>query len=151
MSLPVPYAPKNKGVTLIELLIVMSIISVIGITTIPLGANFLQRNALRNKTNELVTTLSVAKINSISGKEDSQWGVNVDSNNITLFRGASFAARDTAFDEVYIIPASLNITPFEVVFSKNVGDPSTTLDILLSNNLDSKRVTVNEVGTINLL
>lgn len=142
---------KNKaGVTIIELLIVLAIVIVLGATTMPMGSSFLERNSLKNKTNELLTSLKVAQINSISGKENSKWGVTVVSNNIILFKGDSYATRDSEFDRIYTIPTSVSVTPFEVVFERNTGNPSNTQLITITNSFDTKTLTVNEVGNVDL-
>lgn len=141
----------SKGITIIELLIVIAIIAIIGASTTPMLSNFLVRNFLRNKTNELTASLRTAQINSISGKEDSQWGVNISSSDITLFKGSSFASRDPDFDQPFSIPASINITNDEIMFDRLTGNPDSTATLSVSSNAgESNTVSVNEVGTVNV-
>lgn len=142
---------NNRGVSIIELLLVIAIIAVIGATTIPAGAGFLVRNHLKNKTNEVVSTLRAAQINTLSGKEDSQWGVQISSNQIIMFKGASYSTPGTTFDQEYNIPASISITQTEIVFDKLTGNPDTTATITVSSNVGaSNTVTVNEVGVVDV-
>ena len=141
----------SRGVTLVELLIVIALIAIIGASTTPVLSNFLARNYLRNKTNELVASLRTAQINTISGKEDSQWGVNTSTSEITLFKGSSFAGRDTNFDQSFSIPATITITTDEIVFDRLTGDPDAVATLTITSNAgDSNTVTVNEVGTVNV-
>lgn len=143
----------KRGVSLVELLLVLAILFVVLTAGYPLGAGFLERNALDTKASETVNSLRVAQINSISGKEDANWGVRIDSSNITLFKGTSYAARDSFFDEIYEIPARLNITsvPQEVVFDKLNGNPSTTFTVTYSNDSgESVNISINEVGVVDV-
>lgn len=141
----------QRGVSLIEIILVIAIIALIGATTIPAGSAFLIRNHLRNKANELATSLRIAQINTLVGKEDSQWGVHISSSQIIMFKGATYSAPGTSFDQDYDIPASISITQTEVVFDKLTGNPNSTATITVSSNAgDSNTVTVNEVGAVNV-
>jgi len=127
----------HKGVTLIELLLVIS--------------NFLVRNNLQNKVNEVVSTLRTAQLNSISSKGDSRWGVTATTDDIILFRGDSYASRDPTYDEKFSIPKSVTVTSFEVAFNKLTGNPNQVLTVILSNNIgESYTVSLNEVGIVDL-
>lgn len=92
-----------KGFTLVELLLVIAIVAFVGATSIPVGSAFLVRNQLKNKTNEIVSSMRTAQLESISGKEDSQWGVSIDASEIILFKGSSYIARDSDFDQIFSI------------------------------------------------
>lgn len=141
----------KSGVSLIELLLVIAIIAVLGATTIPAGSSFLVRNHLRNKTNEVVSSLRTAQINSLSGKENSQWGVHISASQIIMFKGSSYSAPGTSFDQKYNIPTSISITQTEIVFDKLTGNPDTTATITVSSNAgQSNTVTVNEVGAVDV-
>lgn len=137
---------SKKGVTLIELLLVVTITAIIGAATIPVASSFLVRNHLRNKTNELVSSLRTAQINSINGKEDRQWGVDISATEIKMY-----AVGDSSFDQVYSIPSSVTITQDTIIFDKLTGNPDDTLSISVTNNVgDSNTVSVNEVGIVDV-
>lgn len=141
----------NLGVTFIELIMIVAFVSIIGATAIPIGSGFLVRNHLRNKTSELVSSLRTAQLNSLSGKENSQWGVNIESNSMVLFKGSSFIGRDQSFDELFTIPASITITPVEVVFDKVTGNPNTAATITIQSNAnDIRTVAINQVGVVDV-
>ena len=141
---------NKKGVSIIELLIVIAIISVIGVTVIPIGAGFLERNTARNKVNEVVESLRVARINAMSGKNDSQWGTTVTASEIVLFQGDSYATRNPDYDISYSVPQSVNITTFEVIFDEITGNPNQTLTINIISDLTSRVVQLNELGVVNV-
>ncbi len=142
---------RKNGFTLIELLLVVAIVSIIGVSGSAIGQRFLVTNYLENKTNELASILITAQLNSMSGKENSQWGVSVSGNQMTLFKGNSYITRDPSFDTSFNIPGSISITNDEVVFSRVVGEPDVVATyILTANDGSSSTVTVNEVGVVNV-
>lgn len=141
----------RQGVSIIELLLTISLVAIIGASATPVYTNFLARNYLENKTNEVISSLQTAKTNSISGKEDSSWGVYLTSE-ITLFKGSTYATRDAAFDQTYPIPISITVSGIsEIVFGQPVGDPNLTGTITIANNQnESNTLTINQFGTINV-
>lgn len=142
---------KNYGFTLIELLLVVAIVAILGVSGSAIGQRFLVSNYLENKTNELVSVLRTAQLNAISGKEDSQWGVNVTGGQIILFKGSSYAGRDTDFDTSFKIPGSVGVTNDEVVFSQVSGEPDAVATYSLSaSGASGRTVTVNELGVVNV-
>lgn len=141
---------QSQGFSLIELLLVITIIALLGTAILPVGSSFLIRNHLKNKTNEVVSSLRLAQINTLAGKENSQWGLYISANKIIMFKGSSYAVPGTSFDQSYDIPASITITQTEIVFDKLTGNPNTTANIAISSNLDSHTVSVNEVGVVDV-
>jgi Tfp pilus assembly protein FimT len=139
----------QTGVSFVELLLIIAITTILSVGAYPFGVGFLARNHLKNKTNEIVSSLRIAQINSISGKEDSQWGVYVDSSSIIMFMGSSYVAPGTNQDQIYEVPNTITIasSPAEVVFDKLNGDSSSAVTITLTNAIgDSNTIFVNEVG-----
>ena len=141
------------GVSIVELILVIAIVVILSAIAYPFGVSFLARNHLKNKTNEIVSSLRIAQINSISGKEDSQWGIYIDSDNIIMYMGSSYVPPGTDQDQSYEIPGAISISPnpTELVFDKLNGDPSSTATITVTNSLgNSNTITVNEVGIVDV-
>lgn len=136
---------NSKGVTLIELLVVIAIIAILGATTIPIGSGFLIRNNLANKQNELITSLHNAQLNSISGKENTQWGVEISTSNIKMF-----AVGNSSFDQSFDIPSSISITPATIIFDQLTGNPDAVASLTISSNQNSKIISINELGVVNV-
>lgn len=142
---------SNQGITFIEVLIVVTITAIIGASAISLSSNFLNSNNFKNKTNEIVSLLRFAQINSMAGKEDSSWGVKISENKITLYKGNSFETRESPFDSTYDIPQTVSITQGDYVFEKLTGNPDSTATITVQSNAgDSANISVNEIGIVDV-
>lgn len=138
----------QKGFTLIELLLSISVVMVLAAIAIPVYSLLQVKNDLDVATNTTLQTLRRAQVLSQAVDGDSSWGVKLQLSDITLFKGASYALRDTTFDEVYTL--SGNVTPSgisEVVFSKLLGVPNTTGTLTLtSSNNNVQNITLNSKG-----
>lgn len=144
----------SKGFTLLELIIVVAISFIIGITAVPFYSNFFTQNAVSNSTDQLVAELRKAQIYSITGKQGGSWGVNYNYTNgtgtITLFKGASYATRTTAFDENFFVYSPATVSGFTTVtYMHATGTPSAVQTITVLDNNNSHLVTVNALGVVN--
>lgn len=141
---------KMRGFTLVEMLLSVSIITLLVGLSVPVYATFVGRNDLDVTRQSLVEALRRAQTYARAVEGDSTWGVAILSSQAVLFKGASYATRDAAFDE--IIPMEGNVTNSggEIVFSKLSGTPnasaSTTLTQTTTN--DSRTVTINAKGMV---
>lgn len=137
-----------KGFTLIELILVIATITVLSAIAIPVYSLLQVRNDLDVATNTTIQTLRRAQTLSQAVDGDSIWGVKLQTSDITLFKGADYALRDTTYDEDYSL--SGNVTPTgvsEVVFSKLLGNPNTTGTLILtSSNNEIQNITLNSKG-----
>ncbi len=141
----------EKGITLIELLLVIAIMTIIATSTASFGSSFLIRNRTDNKVNEVVSSLRTAQINAMSGKGNSKWGVYTTSAEIILFMGATYATRDDTYDQTFLVPASVSVSVAEVIFDTITGNPDATDTIFISNNIgESFSISVNEVGIVDV-
>jgi hypothetical protein len=82
---------------------------------------------------------------------NSSWGVAYQSSKIILFQGASYTSRNPAFDEVFAVSPSVNISGLtEVVFQRKTGLPQTTPTITISSIGTTKVITINSQGVVEL-
>lgn len=140
---------SGRGFTILELLLVMASIAIIAGFSIPLWRNQLIKNDLDVAVMTISQTLKRAQILAQAVDGDIGWGVKVQSGNITLFKGNTYAARDTNFDETFtlqsaIVPSGLS----EVDYTKFTGLPGTTGTIILTTEQDNKSITINAKGMI---
>jgi prepilin-type N-terminal cleavage/methylation domain-containing protein len=141
---------KRSGFTLLEVLLSIALIAVMAGVTIPVYISSQVRNDLDIATVEIVQTLRRGQILAQAVDGDTSWGMRVASGSITLFKGASYAARDSAFDEIFEVPT--NIAPSgitEVVFSKFTGLPQTAGTITLTSSTNETRnIVINQKGMV---
>ena len=138
-------ADKTLGLTLIELLLVISIIMILGTFSSVFYSNLLSRNAVSNTAEQLVGQLRKAQIYTMEGKGNDSWGVRIEPSQIVLFAGST-----SAFDEVFSVNQNISVTGFtQVLFSKPSGIPDSTPTITVSGNNNTETITVNSEGMIN--
>lgn len=136
---------KLKGVTLIELLLVVVIVSTITILSAPFYSRFLTQNAVGNTVDQLVASLRKAQIYSMMGKQNNTWGVKYSAatKKITLYLSGS-----SAFDEIYSVNNNITVADFDITFAKITGLPSTSPTITITGNNNSKTITINSQGVV---
>ena len=147
---PRPVDPR-QGFTLLEVLLTMSIIGILAGASLPIYQRFQVRNDLDVAVMTVAQSLRRAQVSAQAVVGDAPWGVSVQSDSIVLFRGASYAARDSAFDETFGVPSSITASGMtEVAFSKFAGLPQTTgtLTLTAASVGEARTVTVNAKGMV---
>lgn len=141
---------ENKmkdGFTIIELLLVITIVIMLGTTSVVFFSRFLTQNAVITTQDQLIGQLRKAQLYAMMGKQDSNWGVAFSANTITLFQGDSFTLRNTAFDETFFVNQNIAISGFsEIVYTKTTGLPSTSGSYNITGADSIKEVSVNTQG-----
>lgn len=143
----------HSGFTLLELLLSVALITVLAGLSLPVASRFQILTDADVAATTIAQSLRRAQALARSGDGDTTWGVSVDdsdNNKIVMFRGASYAARDTGYDEEFDLPASITPTGVsEVVFAKLTGDPDTTGTTTLTTATNQVRtITINAVGMV---
>jgi prepilin-type N-terminal cleavage/methylation domain-containing protein len=140
----------KKGFTMIEVMLSVALLTAIAGIGSPIYQSFQNKNNLDVTTTTVVQTLRRAQVLAQSVEGDMPWGVKLQSGSLVLFKGDVFETRDTAFDEVFDIPAG--VTPSgesEILFSKLTGIPQTTGSMVLSITAnETTTIYINEKGTI---
>jgi type II secretory pathway pseudopilin PulG len=141
---------KNvKAFTIVELLMVIALITVMMAVMIPISTDYQQRNDLDVAQTTFSQGVRRAQQLAMASDTDSQWGINAVSGNIVIFKGASYAARDTSVDESFDTSTAITITgQTEYVFAKLSGTPSQTGTITFTNGNYQKTVGVNGKGIV---
>lgn len=135
---------------MLELLLSIAIMGLLAGISVPVYQSFQVRNYLDIATVTTAQDLRRAQILAQSVDGDVEWGVKIQSGSITIFKGASYAARDATFDEISDLPTS--ITPSglsEIVFAKFTGFPQTTGAITFTSNANETRtIKITTKGTV---
>lgn len=141
---------KQSGFSLIEILLSVATIAIIAGLSVPVYNSFQIRNDANVTVDVIAQTLRRAQILSQSVVGDSEWGVNLGTGEVTLFRGTSYAARDNTYDELFNASPNINYSgPQEIVFSKLYGIPQTTgtITITTTSNIQ-KTIQINSKGIL---
>ena len=141
---------KSRGFTLVEVLLSVTIISMLVGLSLPVYKSFQDRNDLDLTTESIANSFRRAQVYAGAVNGDSQWGVEVQGSTVTLFKGATFASRDTSYDEVTTIPGNMAVSGLsEVLFSKLSATPNTTGSVTLTaNSNDIRTITINAKGMV---
>jgi hypothetical protein len=117
---------------------------------VPIFLSFQTRNDVDIASLALVRSIRRAEQLSRNGEGDSAWGVNLLSGEITVFKGADYAGRDAAYDEIFFIPANIGLTgTSSMVFSKLYGWPTASSTInLTSVNNETRTININSKGSV---
>jgi len=140
----------KKGFTLLEMLLTITIIAVLGGISAPIYMSFLARNDLSVTSTIVVQSLRRAQTQSKNMVNDSDWGVYMADQVLTIFSGSAYSLRTVAFDEKFDIAPTISFSGVtEVVFARFTGDTSDDGDIILnSNNNETRTITINQKGMV---
>lgn len=139
----------KRGFTLIEMLLSVALIGALAGLSLPFSLRLAGKSDLDIAMITASQSFRRAQVLATASDGDTSWGLNVQSGSITLFKGASYASRDTTVDEVFTL--STSITPSgltEVVFNKFTGLPQSTGTLTLTTNSDSQTITLNAKGVV---
>lgn len=150
----------ESGFTLLEIIIVVFVLTVLGAITIPNMALFQKTPQLNNTFEEVANTLRIAQNKTLSSEGNSRYGVyfktTVTPHQYILFKGDTYASRDSSYDQTYPIPG---ITEFygittqddEVVFNKLTGSTENSGSIslrLIEDTSQMKTIYIDNAGVI---
>lgn len=142
--------PTQQGFTLLEVLLSLAGITIIFGISIPIYQSFQVKNDLDITANTWVQTLRRAQVLSEAVDGDSTWGVKIQPAGLILFKGASYGARDTTFDEIFTVPTSISASgTTEIVFAKFTGNPlATGTTTLTASTAETRTININAKGTL---
>ena len=150
---------KNKGISLIEILIVVGLIAIISTIAVLNLSNFHNQQILINTTEDVVSLLNEARNDTISSKNSNTYGIHFQTDRAILFAGASFTSnpsnKQINLDSAVIIPISgginLNGGGSDIVFDRITGETTkygTIIIRLVSKATSQKVVTISKIGVI---
>ena len=145
-----PASTPAAGFTLIEILLAAALVMLISGFSIPLYQSFQVKNDLDITANTWVQTLRRAQVLAQAVDGDMSWGAKKVSASLVLFKGADYATRDTNFDEIFLVPTTIDASGVtEVVFTKFTGLPQTTgTTTLTASTAQTRVININAKGTL---
>lgn len=123
---------KNiKGFTFIEIILVVSIILIVGVSASVFSGNFFFDKNVSGLYGVFQSNIRKAQLYSMEGRGGLQWGVALRNGSLVLFGGSNYENRDVSFDETYDIPGIVVFSGFdEIVAKRGAGRISGSLTSL---------------------
>lgn len=136
-----------RGFTIIEVLIVVAILAVLLGIGLPLTIRFYQTYQISTLSENTLNMIRSAQEKARSGL--GAHGIHAEPGGITLYRGTSYALRDTAFDEREEIPSSITfLGTLDFQFMPPLGRPVSAGMITLQNVHRTDTISVNVQGLV---
>lgn len=138
------FTRNRPAFAVLEMIIVLGILSAVSALSIPAYREYQIRSDLDKTAQQVTQGLARAKLLAGSGERDSAWGFYVPAG--VLYKGDSYAGRDSSLDEVYPMPSTIKVTGLlDVSYAKVTAMPSDTGTIILQsldNNVRKIQVTL---------
>lgn len=150
----------QKGVGAIELLISVAILSIIAIAVLPLLYKFKNHQVLVNTTEDIVTLLNKARMDTLASKNSNSYGVHFEADRVVLFTGTVFNNDDANnyivdLDDAVSVKTNggINISGGgnDILFIRLTGDTDQNGTIVVqlnSDNTQNKIITIKKTGII---
>lgn len=149
--------------TLVEFLIIISIIFVLIVLGVINFRSFQKEFILENAAEEIINVLKLAQSKTLASEGASQWGVYFETSTsphqYILFQGSTFQSRTTSSDEIQQLPFSVEFSEInlgeksEVVFNRISGivDQPGSVSLRLINDLSkTKKIYIENSGLVGL-
>ena len=149
----------KKGFTLLEILIVISILLIIISIVVGPFSSFRNRSVLNAEIENITTLLSEARSKTLTSLADSEYGVHFETNRIVFFKGTLFTEPDADNQEIIFNPVvsisdiSLTGAGVDVIFDRLTGktDEDGTITIeLISDSTINNVVHIYSTGSIEI-
>lgn len=145
----------NAGFTLVEVIVVLFITAGVLVVMTPIYGNLVLSSQLNENASQIIQVIRLARERSAARFYNGGYGVYLQPDWYVLYKGPSYALRDSAFDrEIFLdngFGLSWNLSGAaldEINFSKGLGLPGSTGIIVLSHEGGLRRVVINEFGLI---
>ncbi|MFA5047431.1 MAG: type II secretion system protein [Patescibacteria group bacterium] len=113
-----------RGFTLVEALLSLAIIAIITGLSAPVYFSYSVKNDFSLAVDAGVRSLRRAQFLALNNDRDSNWGTYFSTSSITLYNGNNYDARNSGFDEVYLLPGVISSTVADINFTKFSGEPA---------------------------
>ncbi|MBI2627596.1 type II secretion system protein [Candidatus Nomurabacteria bacterium] len=145
----------QKGITVIELLVVLAVLGIIMAVALPQFAKIKENQVLKNGVGDILSSLNKARSQTLSSLNSSEYGAHFQSDKVVIFKGRVFSSGDANNESISVTtPASItNVTlggvsgTFgDMYFNRLSGSPSATGAVTISTPNYSKIISISATG-----
>jgi len=128
---------NQRGFTLVEVIVSISIFIILATLVFLSASSFRATSDLSTTVSNVIADLRFLQSQTIASKNESQYGIKIEQDKFTLFKGSSYSTRDTSYDEVRDLPSRIDISSWsvgggdEVVFERVSGSTNNAGSITL--------------------
>ncbi|KND51640.1 MAG: hypothetical protein ABA06_00065 [Parcubacteria bacterium C7867-001] len=140
---------KKRGFSLLEIVLAVALVTLVFSGAMFAFESIPAQHDLSDAARAGETLLWLASARARAMSEDDSWGVHFANDAITLYKGTSFASRDTSFDERISVFVTVSGTT-DYVFSKGTGYPLSVGETTLSSDslVESRTISASAYGAI---
>lgn len=147
---------NSRGLTIVELLVVMGIIAILAGVSLPVFLNLSQRRDLAGYQRQAIANLAEARDRAQA--ENRPYGLYFQSDRFTLFQGDDY---QTADDQITTnLPSNISFSTIQLPNSLVIFEPLTgevrdfdnnNNQVIISNDIgESQTLTINQLGVVNV-
>ena len=146
----------KKGMTAVEILIVLAILGIIFAVVLPSFKTIKENQILKSTVSDVVSALDKARSNTLASVNSSNYGVYFESSQIVIFKGTSYSPSDVNNENISIMePATISSINLiggatEVYFNRLTGAPNKTGTVTISLSSLSKIITISASGAVSM-
>ena len=116
----------NKGLTLLEIIVALSILFILGAIAVLAFSNYSKNSLLGEARARVISELNYARSETLASENKSSWGVHFETSRVVRFKGSSYSSSDTSNVPIDL-PAGTTISSInlggqtEVIFERLTG------------------------------
>lgn len=148
---------KNKGFTLLEVMVALSILVLISVFLVSPLMSFYRRIVFNNTVENILSTLEEARKSTLSSYKSSQYGVHFESNRMVFYKGNMFVepnpdnVETTLNNLVEIYSIIISGGGSDILFDRLTGETSNGAQLsvrLVNNPAVDRTITVYASGLV---
>lgn len=149
------YQSFGRGITVMELLVVLAVLSILLSVVVPQFSKIRESQVLKSAVTDILASFSKARGETLSSLNSSEYGVRLESDRVIIFKGIVFSAGAADNETISIaLPAAItNVTldgvsrtSGDMYFNRLYGVPSAVGTVTVSTANYSKIITISATG-----
>ncbi len=142
----------QRGFTVIEIVLVVSLIAIMGAIAAPFLLSFQTRADLDIATNMAAFAIRRTATLAQGTYADVPWSVYIQSGSVTIYPGVSYGGHDPAYDVVFKISKKITVTGLnDIHLSRFTGYPTTAGTVTFTTvKNETKSISINARGMVQI-